>query len=103
MNLGLEGKRALVTAASGGLGFATAAALAAEGADVALCSRDLGRAEEAAGRIAAEGGRVRAYAADVSRDSDLRALFESATSDLGGLDILVSNAGGPPPGERCWK
>ncbi len=108
MNLGLDGKRALVTAASGGLGFATAEALAAEGAEVALCSRDLGRAEAAATRLSREGGRARAFRADVSSDADLQSLFEAVAADLGGLDILVCNAGGPSPGsfesldEEAW-
>ena len=99
MNLGLENKRALVTAASGGLGFASAMALAEDGAVIALCSRDQARADEAAEKIrSATGATVYAYAADVSKDSDLKTLFEQATSDMGGLDILICNAGGPPPG-----
>lgn len=108
MNLGLDGKRALVTAASGGLGFATAEALVAEGAEVALCSRDLGRAEAAATRLSGGGGRARAFRADVSSDADLQSLFEAVAADLGGLDILVCNAGGPSPGsfeslgEEAW-
>ena len=108
MNLGLDGKRALVTAASGGLGFAAAEALAAEGAEVALCSRDLGRAEAAATRLSRGGGRARAFRADVSSDADLQSLFEAVAADLGGLDILVCNAGGPSPGsfesldEEAW-
>ncbi|MEX2541886.1 MAG: SDR family oxidoreductase [Trueperaceae bacterium] len=100
MNLGLDGKLALVTAASGGLGYATAQALAGEGAEVAICSRDLGRAQQAAERITGEtGSKVRAYEADVSQSASLERLFEAATADLGGLDILVCNAGGPPPGD----
>jgi 3-oxoacyl-[acyl-carrier protein] reductase len=99
MDLGLRDKRALVTAASGGLGYATASALAAEGATVAICSRDGERASEAAARIAAEtGSTVHAYAADVSRADDLERLFDEAVAALGGLDVLVNNAGGPPPG-----
>ena len=99
MNLGLEGKRALVTAASGGLGFATARALAQEGAVVAICSRDEGRAAAAARMMGEEtGAKLHSYAADVSDARSLEQLFDSATNDLGGLDILVCNAGGPPPG-----
>jgi 3-oxoacyl-[acyl-carrier protein] reductase len=110
VNLGLQGKLALVTAASGGLGFATAGALAGEGATVALCSRDEARARAAAERIAREtGAKVFAYAADVSRAESLERLFQAATADLGGLDVLVCNAGGPPPGnfeklgEEQWE
>lgn len=99
MNLGLEGKLALVTAASAGLGFASAKALAAEGAKVAICSRELARAEEAAAAIQQETGQeVLAYQADVSQAESLEQLFTQATQGLGGLDILVCNAGGPPAG-----
>ena len=99
MDLGLRGKRALVLAASGGLGYASALELAREGAVVALCSRVQARAEKAAKAIAEEtGAQVRGFAADVSRDADLKTLVETTVADLGGLDILVCNAGGPPPG-----
>lgn len=99
MNLGLEGKLALVTAATGGLGYATAKALAGEGARVALCGRDEGRARAAAEQISSEtGGEAVGFAADVSRAADLERLFAGVQAHLGGLDILVSNAGGPPPG-----
>lgn len=100
MDLGLKGKRAIVLAASAGLGFATARALAGEGARVALCSRDQGRAEGAAERIreAAPGAEVHPFSADVSDAASLEAFFGEATAVLDGLDILVCNAGGPPAG-----
>lgn len=99
MNLGLEGKRALVLAASSGLGRATALELAREGARVALCSRDLERAEATAAEIRAEtGAEVHAFVANVSDAASLASLVDGAVSTLGGLDVLVSNAGGPPPG-----
>lgn len=100
MDLGLKDKRAVILAASAGLGFATASALAAEGARIALCSRDQGRAEGAADRIGAAvpGAEVHAFAADVSDAASLEGLFAAATRALGGLDILVCNAGGPPAG-----
>ncbi|MEM7735357.1 MAG: SDR family oxidoreductase [Deinococcota bacterium] len=94
MDLGLTGKRALVTASSGGLGFACAHALAQEGATVAVASRDPERAQQAAGKI----GTTHAFDVDVSDKTSLETLFANATSDLGGLDVLICNAGGPPPG-----
>ncbi|CAN5855603.1 SDR family oxidoreductase [soil metagenome] len=99
MNFGLTGKRALVLASSSGLGYASAQALAAEGATVAVCSREQARADEAADKIkAATDAEVFAYEVDVAKADSLETLFEKATSDLGGLDILICNAGGPPPG-----
>lgn len=99
MDLGLNGTPAIVTAASAGLGYATALELAREGARVALCSRDGGRARAAAERIEAEtGNAVLAYAADVADAEALRAFVDRAASDLGGLRVLVCNAGGPPAG-----
>jgi len=98
MDLGLNGKTAIVTAASSGLGYATAAALAAEGARVALCSRDLSRARRAAAQIQADGGEALAFQADVARMDDLTRFFGEAGDALGPLDILVCNAGGPPAG-----
>lgn len=99
MNLELNGKRALVLAGTSGLGRATATALAAEGAHVALCGRSTERAAAAAQEIStATGGNVLGFACDVSQSADLKALFEQATAALGGLDVLVANAGGPPAG-----
>lgn len=99
MDLGLRGKRALVLAASSGLGYATAMSLAAEGANVAICSRDSDRASAAALTIQEEAGAsVVGFQADVSDSADLERLVADAVQELGGLDILVCNAGGPPPG-----
>lgn len=99
MNLDLKGKRALVTAASGGLGYATALELAREGAVVAICSRESDRAQAAAQKIRSEtGATVHAFAADVANPDALHTLFDAALKALGGLDVLVNNAGGPPPG-----
>lgn len=94
MDLGLKGRRALVTAASKGLGRACAAALAGEGARVFIASRDAAAIEKTAREIKADGWR----AGDVSRAADIEALVGAASEKLGGLDILVVNAGGPPPG-----
>lgn len=98
MNLGLEGKLALVTAATGGLGFATAKALVGEGARVVICGRNEGRVQGAVERLSEQGGEVAGFVADVGRADDLKRLFAQVQETLGGLDILVSNAGGPPSG-----
>lgn len=95
MDLGLKGKAAAVAAASKGLGFATASALAAEGVRVAICGRDRSRVSEAAARIGA--GTV-AIPADVSSEEGATRFVHEAEAALGPLDILVPNAGGPPPG-----
>jgi 3-oxoacyl-[acyl-carrier protein] reductase len=94
VDLGLSGARALVTAASKGLGRACAEALAAEGARVFIVSRDAERLSRVQQKIGAEGH----LAADLSEPAAPPACVEAAVSTLGGLDILVCNAGGPPPG-----
>jgi 3-oxoacyl-[acyl-carrier protein] reductase len=94
VDLGLDGRKALVTAASKGLGRACAEALAAEGAKVFISSRDAAAIESAGKAIGAVGWR----AADVSKAGDVEPLVKAALDKLGGLDILVVNAGGPPPG-----
>lgn len=94
MDLGLKGRRALVTAASRGIGRASAEALAGEGARVYISSRDARAIEAAARAVDAAGW----YAADVSVAGEPEALVNAAVDALGGLDILVVNTGGPPPG-----
>ncbi|MBB6097331.1 3-oxoacyl-[acyl-carrier protein] reductase [Deinobacterium chartae] len=99
MDLQLTGKRAIVTAASGGLGYASALELAREGAAVAICSRDAERAQGAAARITQQtGSAAYGFAADVADAASLEAFFAQAVAALGGLDILICNAGGPPAG-----
>jgi 3-oxoacyl-[acyl-carrier protein] reductase len=99
MDLGITGRRAAVAGASGGLGLACATALAAEGVTVALCSRDAERIEKAASGIRASGGDAVGLVADVSTPEGATGFVAAATDALGGLDILVTNAGGPPPGD----
>jgi 3-oxoacyl-[acyl-carrier protein] reductase len=94
MDLGLTDCKAFVAGASKGLGKACAGALAGEGARVFICSRN---ADEAA-RAAAEIGAAGSAAADVSRPADVERVVAAAIAALGGLDILVTNAGGPPAG-----
>ncbi len=94
MELGLKGRRALVTAASRGLGRACAEALVREGAQVFISSRD----ETALSDLAAQLGAAGHRAGDVSKAADVDAVVDAAVETLGGLDILVVNAGGAPPG-----
>ena len=95
MNLEIEGKRAAVAAASRGLGFATADALAREGVRVAVCGRDEARIGGAAERI---GRGCVPIVADVGTVAGATGFVTAAREALGGVDILVANAGGPPPG-----
>ncbi len=99
MNLGLTGKIAMVAGASRGLGFAVARALAREGAKVSLSSRNPEAALAASDAIRAEtGAEVLALAADV-RSPDALANWHDETVDrFGGVDLLYTNSGGPPPG-----
>ena len=95
MDLGLSGKRAAVAAASAGLGLASAKALAAEGVTVAICGRHQERLGPAAAAI---GGTCVPIIADVSDAAGGADFVAAAIEALGGVDILVTNAGGPPPG-----
>jgi 3-oxoacyl-[acyl-carrier protein] reductase len=100
MELGLKGKRAIVMAASRGLGYASALGLAREGCQLIVCSRDQARIEAAAATITKEtGAAVKALVADVSSASEATRLVDAAVSAYGGLEIVVHNAGGPPAGE----
>lgn len=95
MDFGLKGRRALVLGASAGLGFATASELVREGARVAICSRSEERIRAAAEAMKAE----RSIACDVAKPGASRALVERVGTELGGVDVLVVNTGGPPAGE----
>src|SRR5437016_1834483 len=94
MDLVLNGKRALVTGASSGIGKGCAAALAREGAAVFICARGKKRLEEAAAEIGAAGF----LACDLFIAQDAEKLETEAASALGGLDILVTNTPNPDPG-----
>ena len=98
MDLGINGKTALVTAASKGLGLATALALAAEGVKLTICARGEEALQSAERQITDIGGQVLAISADVTEPAAPEQLVEATTNRYGGLDILVANAGGPPPG-----
>jgi len=95
MDLGLDGRVALVTAASKGLGQAAAKALAAEGARVVICARGADALAAAAAEIP---GQVHTITADVTDPAVPARLVQETVARYGGLDVLVANAGGPPPG-----
>ncbi len=99
MDLGLGGRVALVAGASKGLGFATAKKLAEEGADVAINSRSRDALNAAAEEIRqATGRRVLAIPGDLTAESLAEDVVAEAIREMGRVDILVPNAGGPPPG-----
>ncbi|QRN84090.1 SDR family oxidoreductase [Chloroflexota bacterium] len=97
MDLGLKGKIALLTGASSGLGFATAKTLAAEGVRLAINSRNLENLERAKAELTALGAEVLTLPADVSDPATPQKLVEATVSAYGGLDLLFTNSGGPPP------
>jgi 3-oxoacyl-[acyl-carrier protein] reductase len=110
MDLGLKDKRAFVTSASRGLAFATAHLLANEGCKVVINGRDEAKLKASVEKIAKEtGASVSGVAGDVSDPSVPEKLVEQAVKFLGGLDLLVTNAGGPPAGtfesfdESAWE
>jgi 3-oxoacyl-[acyl-carrier protein] reductase len=95
MDLKIAGKTAAVAGATKGLGFATAKALAAEGVKVAICGRDDQRVANAVKRI---GDNAVGITMDVSTPEGAKGFVDQAIEQLGQVDILVPNAGGPPPG-----
>jgi 3-oxoacyl-[acyl-carrier protein] reductase len=110
VDLGLRGRVALVAGSSRGLGRAIAEELAAEGASLALCARGEAALEAARVEIASRWGtQVSARATDLSRPDEARRLAEAAAREHGRVDILVTNAGGPPSGpfeshdEAAWQ
>jgi 3-oxoacyl-[acyl-carrier protein] reductase len=97
MDLGIQGRVAIVAAASRGLGRATAIELAREGAEVAICSRSAEEIEKAAGEIRRQTGReAMRQTVDVSRLADVERFVEAVEKRFGRIDICVTNAGGPP-------
>lgn len=101
MDLGLEGKIAMVAAASKGIGLAIAQDLALEGCKLSICARTEERLEQAAGEIdsGVDGEtEIRTYVVDVSNPEDLDWWYSETRKDLGSPDILVTNTGGPPAG-----
>ena len=93
MDLGLKGRTAIVSGASAGLGLATAEALAGEGANVSMFGRRRDVLQREADRIGAL-----AVRGDVTNPRDLEAVVRQTVAAFGGIDIVVWNSGGPPPG-----
>ncbi len=96
MDLQLDGKRMLVTAASRGLGFGVAKTLIQEGAEVILCGRTKGSLERAVHKL---GTNARYVVADVSKAEDISQLITNIEREKGVIDGMFVNAGGPPPGQ----
>src|SRR5919204_1716935 len=93
MDLGLEGRTAIVCGASSGMGLAIAERLVAEGANVAMFGRRRDLLEREAERLGAL-----AVRGDLTVPNDLARLVETTVGAFGGIDVLVNNGGGPPPG-----
>src|SRR5258705_7941383 len=106
MDLGLKGKVAMVAAASQGLGFAIAKTLAEEGAGVSIAARKRESIEAAAARI---GSGAMAFVADVTQPDSIEAWHRATVERFGGVDLLVTNSGGPPAGaassfdDAAWR
>lgn len=109
MDLGLKGKIALLTGASRGLGFATAKILAQEGARIAINSRDQETLSAAGDQLAQYGAEVVSLPGDLTDPSTPQNIVEATLAIFGGLDLLFTNAGGPPPAafeeidEETWS
>jgi 3-oxoacyl-[acyl-carrier protein] reductase len=98
VDLGIGGRRAVVTGGSKGLGFAIASELVAEGVDVAICARNEEELHAAAEELRELGTTVHAQRADVTEPQDVIALIDRSAEILGGIDFLVNNAGRAHPG-----
>ncbi|MCP4006822.1 MAG: SDR family oxidoreductase [bacterium] len=104
MELGLKGRRALITGASRGIGLAIARSFVDQGAEVAICARGAEGLESAVKDLQERGGRVFGRTVDVADGDALKTFIVEAAGELGGLDVFVSNtSGGAGMGEAAWK
>lgn len=99
MDLGLRGKVAAVAASSEGLGFESARALAAEGASLAICGRNADRLAAADAALVASGAAILALELDLTAPGACEGFIEATVERFGRLDVVVTNTGGPPPGD----
>lgn len=98
MDLGLQGKVAVVCGASKGIAYATAEEFAKEGCELVICSRDAAAIDAARVKLEALGARVTAVACDLSTQEGIELLVARTMEEYGRADILICNTGGPPPG-----
>lgn len=98
MDLGVDGDTALVTASSSGLGFAAASALATAGANVVICGRTPERLAAAESELANAAGEVLPVETDLTAPAEVEALVDATVDEFGGIDHVVTSAGGVPPG-----
>jgi 3-oxoacyl-[acyl-carrier protein] reductase len=105
MDLGLKGKKAVITGGSKGIGRAIATLLVAEGADVAICARNGEEVDAAVAALNAAGGKAIGASVDVADKAALQSWIASAAEEMGGIDILVPNvsAGGGQMDENGWR
>jgi 3-oxoacyl-[acyl-carrier protein] reductase len=104
MDLGLKGKKAIVTGATKGIGRAIAETLIAEGAEVAICSRSAESVEAAKKALEQRGGKVFAKAVDIGNGDALKSFINEAAAAMGGIDVLVHNpSGGNGMDEKAWR
>lgn len=105
MDLGLKGKKAVVLGGTRGIGRAIAETLAREGVDVAICARNAGQVSEAVGALKALGVKATGASVDIMDGAALKSWIGAAGAELGGLDILVSNAGAMAQGAdpAAWE
>ena len=105
MDLGLKGKKAIITGATRGIGRAIAETLGAEGCDIAICARNQDQVNEAVAAFTAKGIKATGGVADIADGAGLKKWIADTASAMGGLDILIANASALANGndEKSWR